>query len=92
MTRSNGLKGQKAGSPGQRPGWSDGGKYALKGQKHWYSDNAFALSGRWLHSPITQGVALGYLLSGLSGRYNTKDSLFAKLELFAYPLKEIPVQ
>ena len=30
---SSGLKGQQAVSPGQRPGWSDGAKYALQGQK-----------------------------------------------------------
>jgi len=70
----SGLKGQKAVSPGQRPGWSDGGKYALQGQKHRFCGrsatigdafvakrrkNAFALPGRRLRSPFTQGDALG---------------------------------
>ena len=29
----NGLKGQRANSPGQRPGYRDAVKFALKGQK-----------------------------------------------------------
>ena len=39
--------------------------YALKGQKR----DSFALSGRWTHTPHTQGVALGFSDSGLSGRF-----------------------
>ena len=31
--------------------------------------SAFALSGRWLFRISTQGVALGYVLVGLSGRF-----------------------
>jgi hypothetical protein len=38
---------------------------ALKGQKNY----AFALSGRWMYTPYTQGVALGYRDFGLSGRF-----------------------
>ena len=57
--RRNGLKGQKALSPGQRPGYKDVGKFALKGQKPTCRIVAFALTGRWLRTAITQGVALG---------------------------------
>jgi hypothetical protein len=46
----------------------DVGKFALKGQKPIYRIVAFALSGRWLRTALTQGDALGYGLSGLSGR------------------------
>ncbi|MBR1933571.1 MAG: hypothetical protein IJ841_07785 [Prevotella sp.] len=67
-THSNGLKGQKAPSPGQRPGYKGVCEYALKGQKHTYRIHAFALSGRSLCNPFTQGAALGWELSGLSGR------------------------
>ena len=66
--RRNGLKGQKALSPGQRPGCKGMSIFALKGQKHNVADSAFALSGRWLRTTLTQGVALGWGLSGLSGR------------------------
>ena len=79
--RSNGLKGQQALSPGQRPGYKDVGKFALrstygrllptgrkKGQKPFLVHYAFALSGRWLRTTFTQGAALGWELSGLSGR------------------------
>ena len=66
--RRNGLKGQKAISPGQRPGCKKVGIFALKGQKHYIADSAFALTGRWLRTTLTQGVALGWGLSGLSGR------------------------
>ena len=58
--RRNGLKGQQALSPGQRPGYKDEGKLALKGQKPILCYNAFALTGRWLRTSFTQGVALGY--------------------------------
>jgi len=66
--RRNGLKGQKALSPGQRPGYKGAGKFALKGQKLYLVHSAFALSGRWLRVTFTQGDALGWELSGLSGR------------------------
>jgi len=56
--RRNGLKGQEALSPGQR----------LKGQKLYLVHSAFALSGRWLRVTFTQGDALGWEHSGLSGR------------------------
>ena len=61
----NGLKGQKAPSPGQRPGYKGTGKFALKGQKPYLVHDAFALAGRWLRITFTQGVALGWELSGL---------------------------
>ncbi len=64
----NGLKGQKVLSPGQRPGYKDEGKLALKGQKPFLYYTAFTLTGRWLHTIFTQGVALGYAPFGLSGR------------------------
>ena len=41
---------------------------ALKGQKLYHLRYAFALSGRRLHAPDTQGDALGWELVGLSGR------------------------
>jgi hypothetical protein len=41
---------------------------ALKGQKHYSIYRAFALSGRMYPPSLTQGVALGYWLIGLSGR------------------------
>ena len=66
--RRNGLKGQKALSPGQRPGCKEGSRFALKGQKLSYGIVAFALTGRWLRTTLTQGGALGWGLSGLSGR------------------------
>ena len=64
-----GLKGQKALSPGHRPGYNDEGKLALKGQKPFLSIMLLPLAGCWLHTTFTQGVALGYVLSGLSGRF-----------------------
>ena len=96
IRRSSGLKGQQAGSPGQRPGWMASAATALKGQKHYFCgrsatigdafvakrrNNAFALSGRWLRLPFTQGGALGYLLAGLSGRCCASLCELAKLEL-----------
>jgi len=66
--RRNGLKGQKAASPGQRPGCKELSIFALKGQKLSCGIDAFALTGRWLRTTLTQGVALGWGLSGLSGR------------------------
>ena len=59
ILRRNGLKGQKALSPGHRPGYKDVGKLALKGQKLYLVLYAFALSGRWLRTTFTQGDALG---------------------------------
>jgi hypothetical protein len=44
------------------------GHFALKGQKPTYSIAAFALSGRWLRTVLTQGDALGWEGYGLSGR------------------------
>jgi len=67
--RRNGLKGQQALSPGHRPGYKGMGKLALKGQKLYLVRYAFALSGRWLRTTSTQGDALGWELSGLSGRF-----------------------
>ena len=48
---TNGLKSQKAVSPGQRPGYKDMGKFALKGQKLYPLYYAFALLGRPCHAP-----------------------------------------
>jgi hypothetical protein len=67
--RSNGLKGQRAPSPGHRPGYREVWKFALKGQKLKYDRKAFAPSGRRLRTTFTQGFALGWELSGLSGRF-----------------------
>ena len=64
----NGLKGQKALSPGHRPGCKDVGKFALKGQKPYLVHYAFALTGRRLRTTLTQGDALGYGLIAPSGR------------------------
>jgi hypothetical protein len=61
-------KGQQALSPGHRPGYKGTGKFALKGQKLYLVHDAFALSGRWLRTAPTQGAALGWELTGLSGR------------------------
>lgn len=64
-----GLKGQQEHSPGQRPGYCGHETFAQKGQKYWRRCSSFALSGRWLLTPFTQGVALGWQLAGLSGRF-----------------------
>ena len=61
-------EGQKANSPGQRPGYKDAVRIALKGQKPYLFLHAFALSGRGLHTTFTQGDALGCAITGLSGR------------------------
>ena len=61
-------KGQKANSPGHRPGYKDVIRFALKGQKPCLVFHAFALTGRRMHTTLTQGVALGWELTGLSGR------------------------
>lgn len=42
ILRRNGLKGQKADSPGQHPGCKDVGGFALKGQKPYLGHYAFA--------------------------------------------------
>ncbi len=44
----NGLKGQRAISPGHRPGYKDMVMVALKGQKPYLFLHAFALTGRRL--------------------------------------------
>ena len=64
----NGLKGQKALSPGHRPGGKDVGTFALKGQKPYRAYYAFALTGRRLRTTSTQGDARGWELIGLTGR------------------------
>jgi len=65
----NALKGQKAHSPGQRPGDLKRDNHALKGQKLNQCYMAFALTGRMYTPTITQGVALGWKLFALSGRH-----------------------
>ncbi|MBQ6653307.1 MAG: hypothetical protein IJM81_07990, partial [Prevotella sp.] len=45
-TKTSGLKGQQAPSPGHRPGYEEWCAFALKGQKPYHSRRAFALSGR----------------------------------------------
>jgi hypothetical protein len=52
----NGLKGQQAHSPGQRPGSKEVSIFALQGQKPICRIVAFALAGRWLRTFLTQGV------------------------------------
>jgi hypothetical protein len=66
--RRNGLKGQKADSPGHRPGCKEMSIFALKGQKNNVADSAFALSGRFRVVLFPQGAALGYRQIALSGR------------------------
>ena len=65
----NGLKGQRANSPGQRPGYPDNPvNNAPQGQKQLTPHFAFALTGRNKNtSSNTQGVALGWLLLPLRG-------------------------
>ena len=62
-------EGQKANSPGQRPGNDGGSKYALKRQKlhRVFMLMPFRGVGYTLH--FTQGDALGCELTGLSGRF-----------------------
>ena len=64
-----GLKGQRANSPGQRPGYRDNPeKIAPQGQKQLTPQSAFALTGRHKYvSSFTQGVALGWWLLPLRG-------------------------
>ena len=64
-----GPKGQRAYSPGQRPGYRDNPENnAPQGQKQFISNIAFALTGRNKNtSSNTQGVALGWWLLPLRG-------------------------
>ena len=68
MLSNSAPKGQKANSPGHRPGYKDAVRFALKGQKPYFVFHAFALTGRRMHTTLTQGVTLGCVLIGLSGR------------------------
>ena len=71
MRSKHASKGQRAHSPGQRPGYDEVMKCALKGQKRLYKRlhaNAFAPSGRTSSLHHTQGDALGYVLVAPSGR------------------------
>ncbi len=60
-------KGQQALSPGQRPGYKDVGKFALKGQKPYLANDAFALSGRWLRLPLPRAMPWACSLLPLRG-------------------------
>ena len=64
----NALKGLRAHSPGQRPGEGEQAALALKGQKPKVGNIAFALTGRAYRRTTTQGAALGWELTGPSGR------------------------
>ena len=66
----NGLKGQRALSPGQRPGYRTRPTIALQGQKHDVNYWLMPLQGDLILN-LTQGVALGYNLIGLSGRLSS---------------------
>ena len=46
MLLNSAPKGQKANSPGHRPGYKDVIRFALKGQKPYLAFHAFALTGR----------------------------------------------
>ena len=52
-------KGQKANSPGHRPGDKDLIRFALKGQKPYLVFHAFALTGRRMHTTINPGRCPG---------------------------------
>ena len=65
IQHSNGLKGQRAISPGQRPGYQISANIALKGQKNDRMKKSYAPSGRIVTSISTQGVALGCDLMAL---------------------------
>ena len=52
-------KGQKANSPGHRPGYRDMVRLALKGQKPYLVFHAFALTGRRLRITSTPGRCPG---------------------------------
>lgn len=64
----DGLKGQRANSPRQRLGCQKSAPIALKGQKHFEYNKAYALSGRLYVDILTQGDAQGFNLIGLTGR------------------------
>ena len=66
----DGLKGRTSGSPGQRPGWSAAMVLALQGQNRLLY-NAFAPAGRGVWGHFPQGVALGWLINGLTGRHGS---------------------
>ena len=80
--KGNGLKGQQAYSPGQRPGYgNDPVMVAPQGQKPLSTNNAFALylplvgepsgSGRNNRNAlISQGVALGWWLLAVTSRWS----------------------
>ena len=63
MFQQNGLKGQQAVSPGQRPGYEDGVIIALKGQKPWTEamppTDSFAPTGRRLRTYAYPGQRPG---------------------------------
>ena len=63
MFPQNGLKGQQAVSPGQRPGYDDRIIDALKGQKLWTEatppTHSFALTGRGLRTHAYPGRCPG---------------------------------
>ena len=65
---TNGLKGQQALSPGQRPGYQQTPTFALKGQKPYESDMLLPFQGEGVITVLTQGDALGYGLITPSGR------------------------
>ena len=73
VSAANALKGQKLYFCGRSA--TIGDAFLAKRRK-----NAFALSGRIYLHRSTQGAALGYLLSGLSGRCCAILSLLAELE------------
>jgi hypothetical protein len=56
MYPKDGLKGQKAHSPGHRPGLKSGATFALKGQKHSATNNAFAPTGRGLRHLLPRAM------------------------------------
>ena len=62
---TNGLKGQQALSPGQRPGYQQTPTFALKGQKPYESDMLLPFQGEGVITVLTQGDALGYGLLAL---------------------------
>jgi len=81
----DGLKGQKAISPGQRPG-GIGDDVRPARAKALHLNNAFALAGRGLCRLLPQGDALGLLLIAPLGRYlfiadNPKKRLLLLLQV-----------
>ena len=59
MYRTDGLKGQQAISPGQRPGYRECAAIALKGHKLCILLWLLPFQGGALKRPVTQGAALG---------------------------------